>query len=528
MSTNNALEEAARLAQSGQFEAAASKLEALIEAQHDDAVAHCLLGQVYMQQGRHEDAGDCYALALCFRPDYAEAHRQAGLLAFTLGDWPKAQEALQKAVALDPGNPMILNDLGATLFKQEKLHEAADAFRRVLELAPQHVDAHSNLGYLLAREFEQFDEGRRHIEEALRLAPTHSGALSNWTMILHQQGRWQEALELCDALIARGINAEGMRLNRALVLLTLGDFERGWPDYEMRKRVRSNYMPRHLPYPEWTGQSLSGRTVLVHAEQGMGDQIMFASCVSQLAALAGRCILECDPKLLPIFARSFPGIDCYAQRSLGEGDWMANGVCPDFQVGIGSLPLHFRRSLESFARHSGYLHADAAGVRRWRERLEALPGQLKVGISWRGGMKSTRSSLRSASLGQWLPIFNLPGVDYVSLQYTECQAELSALATDHGVSVHHWQEAIDDYDETAALVGALDLVISVQTAVVHLAGALGKPVWAMIPIVPEWRYQHRGETLPWYPSLRMFRQQDSSGWAPVIERIANELEQRLT
>jgi hypothetical protein len=161
-------------------------------------------------------------------------------------------------------------------------------------------------------------------------------------------------------------------------------------------------------------------------------------------------------------------------------------------------------------------------VAYWRDRIASLPGKMKVGISWRGGAKSTRGGLRSVPLHQWLPILQLPNIAFVSLQYTECAQELAQLRQ-LGVQIEHWQDAIDDYAETAALVSALDLVVSVQTAVVHLAGALGTPVWALISAVPEWRYGGHGETMPWYPSARLVRQIHPGEWAPVIRRVQTEL-----
>lgn len=509
--------------QRGELHAAVLALESVLKLQHDHADAHCLLGQVYGRLGQHEDAADCFSLATAFQPDHAEAHRQLGLLAFAQGRSGEALEMLRKAATLQPENAGVHNDLGASFMRMQQPEEALAAFRRAVALAPDYANAHSNLGFLLLREFEQLDEAEAHIEEALRIDPGHAGALCNRILVLQYRGQLNAVLEHCDSLIARGINIQELRLNRALALLTLGDFERGWPDYEMRKQVHSNYESRPLPYPEWTGQPLPGKTILVRAEQGLGDQIMFASCVPEVAALAENCILECDVKLLPIFARSFPRVRCYMHLAKGEPGWIREGLQPDAQIAGGSLPRLFRRDLSRFPRHAGYLQADDARVTHWRRRLDGLPGRLKVGISWRGGVKSTRTGLRSTGLIDWLPILGVAGVDFISLQYTECRDELAALRQDHGLQVHHWQEAIDDYDETAALVSALDLVISVQTAVVHLSGALGKSAWVMISAVPEWRYMRHGETLPWYPAVRLFRQQDLGNWRPIMERIALEL-----
>jgi hypothetical protein len=192
-------------------------------------------------------------------------------------------------------------------------------------------------------------------------------------------------------------------------------------------------------------------------------------------------------------------------------------------VPIASLGQFFRKRFADFPQHTGYLRADPRKVAAWRERLAAMGGKRKVGISWRGGFVGTRRHLRSIDLEGWLPILKTPGVEFVSLQYTDCAAELSALREQHGVVVHHWQEAIDDYDETAALVCALDRVVSVCTALIHLTGALGREAWILVPALPESRYMRHGDRMPWYPSVRLFRQARIGSWRDVIESVAAQL-----
>ena len=267
------------------------------------------------------------------------------------------------------------------------------------------------------------------------------------------------------------------------------------------------------------------RTVLVYGEQGLGDEIMFASCLPDVIARVGRCVIDCSPKLERLFQRSFAGAAVHGGPQTGADlAWLHRLDPVDFQIAIGSLPQHFRNSLDEFPAHEGYLQADPGKIAAWRRKLAGLPGVRKVGVSWRGGTKQTRQSVRSVPLDQWLPILSCKDIALVSLQYTDCSAELADLERNHGIRVYHWQEAIDDYDETAALVDALDLVISVQTAVVHLAGALGKPGWVMVSAVPEWRYPTTGATLPWYPSLRIFRQRTLGHWQDVIDQVAMELQ----
>jgi hypothetical protein len=185
-----------------------------------------------------------------------------------------------------------------------------------------------------------------------------------------------------------------------------------------------------------------------------------------------------------------------------------------------------RRDLASFPRHTGYLKPDEARVRKWKERLAQLPGHTKIAISWRGGRRISRRMMRSIPLEEWGPILRVPGIDFVSVQYSDCRDELARARSLHEVDIWHWQEAIDDYDETAALVAAVDLVISVQTAAVHLAGALGQTVWALIAATPEWRYLASGEAMPWYPSVRLIRQAEMDDWSAVLDRVARDLAAR--
>ena len=266
----------------------------------------------------------------------------------------------------------------------------------------------------------------------------------------------------------------------------------------------------------------------MYGEQGLGDEIMFASCVPELMARVGRCVIECSPKLEKLFRRSFAPATVYGgPQTAGAPAWLPLAPPIDRQIAMGSLPLHLRRTRAEFPRRSHYLQADPARIAHWKARLGRSGSRLHIGISWRGGTSQTHRDRRSFDLEQLLPLLRLPGMRFISLQYTDCRDELARLESSHGVTVDHWQEAIADYDETAALVSALDGVVSVQTALVHLAGALGRPVWAMVPAVPEWRYLHRGEELPWYASLRVLRQPVAGDWTAVIERATGELRRAL-
>jgi ADP-heptose:LPS heptosyltransferase len=252
---------------------------------------------------------------------------------------------------------------------------------------------------------------------------------------------------------------------------------------------------------------------------------MFASCLPDVLKRVSHCIIESDPRVFKLFKRSFPQATVHANVDPNDLSWLQEMPAIDLQCPLGSLPALFRHHWQDFPRHQGYLKADPERVEYWRQRLEGLGTGLKVGISWQGGVAKTGKYQRSLSLSQFLPVLSRQETHFISLQYTDCYEEIEALYKEHGIRVHHWQEAIDDYDETAALVSALDQVISVCTAVIHLGGALGKPVWILAPRNPAWRYMAEGEQMPWYPSARILRQTVQGQWDDVIARVNTLLDE---
>jgi len=312
---------------------------------------------------------------------------------------------------------------------------------------------------------------------------------------------------------------------QALLQLRHGNFAEGWNGFELRRR-KDTFIGRYrkFPFPEWDGAPLEGKTILVYPEQGLGDEIMYGSCIPELASRAARVVVECNHKLGELFARSFPRCTVAPRLRTLANDWVTRlDPQPDYQVPVGSLPGHFRRRLEQFPRHSGFLKADPSKVEKWRARLGS--GR-NLGLSSQGGDGHTGKARRSFSLEQLLPVLTLPGLQFVNLQYTDVRAELQNLESGHGIRVHHWQEAIDDYDETAALVCALDSVLTVCTALVHLTGALGRPALVMVPFGSDWRYGATGEAMPWYPSVRLLRQEKIGDWASVLQKVVARLNER--
>ena len=409
-----------------------------------------------------------------------------------------------------------------------KIEDAVARFKEAIACKPDYAEAYNNLGYFLYKELDRPDEGTAYLRRAINLKPGLLDAHCNLGMVLQHQGMLEEALARFNEVLAFDPGLDEARLNRAILWLSIGDFERGWPEYEVRRKVGKHFIPRHFPYPEWDGSSLQGRTILVYAEQGLWDEIMFASCLPDVIRQAGHCVIECSGKVEKLFRRSFPAATVHGGTQTDtDVSWLSALPVVDCQVTAGSLPRYLRRSWADFPRHPGYLQADPERVAYWGSRLDELGEGPKIGISWRGGTRDTRQRARSFNLDQWSKMLGLPSVHFISLQYTDCREELARLKEQHGLTVHHWQEAIDDYDETAALVSALDLVVSVCTAVIHLGGALGRPVWVLAPTSPEWRYLREGDSMPWYPSVKLFRQSEPHSWREVFRRVEAALHARF-
>ncbi|HXF67794.1 MAG TPA: tetratricopeptide repeat protein [Burkholderiales bacterium] len=515
-------EEALARQRSGDLEGACRCLEQALLLEPDAPQRWMELGAVHYQQRDLRRAAAAFRAALAAEPDCPQAHVNLGVVLREAGALDEALAHLRRAHAAAPQVEGTLRNLVLALLDADLCEEAREAAAAAKERDPASFEAHLFLGMA----HQRLHEPQRALacyEVALSLRPEDAELYMQRGIALQDLGRLDEALADFERAAARDPQLPFLALCRALALLLAGDYARGWDDYEARKQVKT-FPRRPVHFPEWDGSSLAGRTILVYGEQGLGDEILFASVLPEVLARAGHCIVECEPRLAPLFARSFPQASVYAatpERTLPE-QIAARRI--DCEIAAGSLPRFFRRSREDFPHHGGYLKADRERIARWRERLAGLGPGLKVGISWTGGVHRTRRPLRSIPLERWLPILAAPHARFVSLQYTaEAGAEAAELYARHGVRVEHWREAIEDYEETAALVCALDLVVSVCTAVVHLTGALGRPVWVMVPYSPEWRYGIAGCAMPWYPSVRLYRQPAYGEWEPVIASVAAEL-----
>lgn len=494
--------------------------ERAIDASPPSAALHSNLGLACLRARRLDDAIDSLETAIALDGNCVPAYRNLGLAFAEARQWEESDAAFAKALAIDPSDAETCAEHGRALHKAHRLDQAASAFAQAVRLRPAFHDARVRLGLVLC------DLGRtRDAGEAFERAldgggQTRALAQIGLGLVALDGRRVEEALARFEEALASGagVNDEA-KWNITRARLLAGDWERAWEFYDLRWQAEVARRP--FAYPEWNGGDLAGKTLLAYAEQGLGDEIMFASCYPELARRAGHLVIDCSPRLAKLFQRSFPEATVVGSSQAATPEWLRSPPHIDLQAAAGTVAARMRRSAASFPAHSGYLRADPGRVAHWRSRLDALGPGAKIGISWRGGTPHSRTHLRSTRLADWAPILNCDGAHFISLQYhTDAGEEVAAAHRESGVRVHHWQAALDDYDETAAMVTALDMVVTVCTAVVHLGGALGKPVRVIVPATPEWRYGVRGDRMPWYPSVRLHRQSQPGQWSEVLREVA--------
>jgi Flp pilus assembly protein TadD len=471
-------------------------------------------------RGLVQEAEPFYRSALALDPDFKEAWMNLGLVAFKQGRTREAQACQREALRLDPESPDAQNNLGMIHYSLGHIAEAENCFRAALRLDSAQPNATLNLGSV--RQLSgRIDEAEGLFRRALALGVDPVRAKTNLALALMEQVRPQEAEQSCrEALAINPASAEA-RCNLALALLTMGRLEEGWREYESRWEVEAMSAPAPtFPRPRWIGQELNGETVLLYAEQGFGDTLQFCRYVPMVAAAGGRVVLVV-PKALRQLMTSLDGV----AELLCEDDGAA--LPPfDYHCPLLSLPFPFGTTMETIPAPASYLRADAAG---WPD-LDGLPG-LKVGVVWAGKSRTAQphavaiDKRRSMRLSDMAPLLSVPGCSFVSLQLGPPAAQMQALPD--GAVLHDVSGRMGDWADTADLIMGLDLVIAVDTAVAHLAGALGRPVWMLNRFDSCWRWFLGRDDTPWYPSMRQFRQTSRGDWAGVIERVRDALAQAL-
>ncbi|MFO0200060.1 MAG: tetratricopeptide repeat protein [Alphaproteobacteria bacterium] len=494
------------------FDDAIAAFDRAIELKPDFADAHNDRGSALMDQYKLKEALAAYEKALSLKPNYPGAMANVALVLCELQRHAEALAMADTALCLDPQHTNSMIARARALLALGHAAEALSMVDKVIQVDPKSVQGHlwraAALNLLAAPEAALVAA-----EQALALAPQDAGGHNNHGFALSNLGRLQEALASYDIALKLKPDDRETLWNRALALLVLGRFEEGWLAYEYRNLRHKTLVARKYPKPLWWGKEpLKGQHLYVYWEQGLGDTIQFARYALLAVAASARVTLSVQDPLIRLFKDFAPGVTVVGQND--EADDF------DLHCPLLTLPLAFGTRLETIpAFQNGYLSVPAADAARWDQRLPR--GRRRIGLVWSGSQIHVNDANRSMRLAGILPVLQTDDI-WVSLQKDIREADRAALA---GSGVLDVSAELGDFADTAALISALDLVISVDTSVAHLAGALGKPTWVMLPFAPDFRWLLDREDSPWYPSMRLFRQGRAGDWDGVVARIGEALRQ---
>jgi tetratricopeptide (TPR) repeat protein len=550
---NQSFHEAVTLLRQGKLHDAEKIFTRVLKAAPDHFEALNLLGTVKAQLGRMGEAHRLLSAAIKINPHSAGAWANLGQVQHALKRSDEALACLDKARALDGNNLAILNQHANVLLSLGRAEEALAEFQELQARAPQHAEARLNCGLAYAA-LGRHEEAVAEFDAALKAMPGHPGAHYNRGLALHELGRYAAALEAHDRALASAPEHAGAWLHRgralaalnrldeavksygkaravgkdhpdiqfseALALLTLGDYRAGFEKYEARWRRSGMPAPQSRKGSLWLGgYPLAGKTVLLHAEQGLGDTIQFARYVPLLAAAGAKIVLEVQSELTVLMTRLG-----------GNARIIARGETPppfDVHCPLGSLPLALRTEPDTVPAQIPYLSADDAWLASWSARIGTLT-RPRIAIAWSGNPNHYNDCNRSLAFTCLAPLFAQAGggMRFISIQ-RDVRAE-DALALAAETRVMHVGGELENFTDTAAAIALSDLVIAADTAVAHLAGAMGRPLWVLIPFAPDWRWTLNGEASPWYPTARLFRQTALGDWDGVIARVAAELSKYIS
>lgn len=493
--------------QTGENDRAADLITKAIRILPDDPNYHNSLGLVFKARGDLDEAIVCYSRALELKPDLTEAHNNLGVSLQSQGKADEAIACFRKALVFSPHAPEPYNNMGNALKEQGKYDKAISSYHKALKLKPDYPEAYNNIGAAY-QNLNRFKEAISNYQKAIGLRPDYTEAHINMGISYQYCGRLESAISCYQKAIELDPDNADAHFHHSYALLLSGKLQEGWKEYEwrfMRDEWRSVHT-YHYNSPRWDGSSFQGKTLFVHAEQGLGDTLQFIRYLPMVKNLGGKVVLETVKPMLNLF-RDFPGVDELVPLSSKQPLFSEY----ELYIPLMSVPGLFRTTLDTIPAEVPYIYAEPQKVEYWRSRLTGTG--FNIGIVWAGNPANADDHNRSCNLTSFFPLAQIPNVKLYGLQKGQAAPQ----------PITNLGEELEDFQDTAGVIENLDLVISVDTAVAHLAGAMGKPVWTLLSFAPDWRWLLDREDTPWYPTMRLFRQTEPGNWDSVIQRATTEL-----
>lgn len=517
MNSNEILNLAKEQLKSGNLKQAEILYKEILKTEPNNINALHYMGIIHFRHKQYNDAINYLQKTLFIAPEYIDAHNNLGRIFQEIGEFDEAILCYQNSLKLDPNFIQAYINLSIACEAKGQLDESIEYLQKALSLNPTLFYLYNNLAVLLQTK-GQFKQAVACCQRALNLNPNFAEAYINLGTALQATGQLNDAIASFQKALELAPNSACANYNLSLALLMSGDFERGWEKFEWRKKMQEfSYLETNFSNPLWDGRDITGRSILLLGEQGFGDIIQFVRYASLVAQRNAKVSLICPKELKSLLKNS---------KSLHEIIEYGEQL-PDFDTycPLLSLPFIFRTNLETIPTNIPYLNADTELIQKWKCKQQSDASHFKVGLVWSGNPKNVKLAYKSSKLSDFSSLSKLKNVSFYSLQKGDALQE----AKNHpkGMKFINYMNMADDFSQTAALIMTLDLVISVDTAVAHLSGALGKPVWTLLPFESDWRWMLGREDSPWYPTMKLYRQSFPGDWTSVITDIAKDLSKYL-
>ena len=513
MDTSHTMETALKYHQAGQLIQAKQLFEQILQSNQNHPQALHSLGLIAHQRGQNDLARDLIQKAIGEDELCPKFHYNLGIVLEALVKKKEAMQSYEQALRIKDDYFEALNNAGNILQSLGRYSDAVEKYKNVLSIKPDYVEAYHNMAVAFSM-MDNYEEVIRQCDNAIALRPDYAQAYNTKACALQMLGRHLEAVDVYRKALQIRPDYADAHVNLAMALLLLGKFEQGWTHYRRRTNTANIYCPDNIETSRWDGSQFEGKKLLIWCEQGIGDAINFVRYLPRVKAKGGTVTLSAKKSLLRLFSQ-LEGVDELVQATK---ETIPTGRF-DLHVPLLDLPQIFNTNVETIDDCVPYLSADSKEAQSWRTKLNAT--EFKVGIVWAGSSTHKNDRNRSCSLEQFLGLTQIPSIRLYALQKGSAANQLREL-TDNTL-ITNIADQLDDFADTAAAIENLDLVISVDTAVLHLSGAMGKPVWALLPFVPDFRWMLNRTDTPWYPTMKLFRQNKLGRWDDVFARVTSQL-----